>query len=240
MAFFQLFQDQASFRRLFIDLGANLGQSVLAFLEWKSLEAKEYDIISFEANIEFVQKWIDNVLPHQQCFRTVNLIPSVVGSSSSEQLVSFDGWKLAEIRGAEPHRQRLAPSFDFISWFKSIARSNQEIILKMDIEGAEYELISKMVQEDLLKHVNTLFMEIHGAKHGFDISRTNHLIHLIYEAGATPYLWETTGKSTLYDPKVHMARIVSIGDDTGREVDFHGIHKIILEPVPQNQSILVF
>jgi len=238
MAFFQAYHDQTRFNKLFIDLGAYAGQSVLAFLTWKSEAAKDYDIISFEANIEFIQKWIDNILPLQQSFRTVNLIPCVVGSGSSNQLVSFDGWKLAEIQGAATHRQRLAPAFDFITWFKSIIAPDQEIILKIDIEGAEYELIEKMVSHNLLRNVTTLFMEIHGPKHGFDISRTNQLIHSIYEAGAKPYLWETTGNSILYDPKVNMARIVPNDSDTGREVDFEGIHKIILEPASHTPPMI--
>lgn len=38
---------------------------------------------------------------------------------------------------------------------------NENIILKLDIEGAEYEVIDKMIDDDVLRHINTIAVEWH-------------------------------------------------------------------------------
>ena len=88
-------------RKLFLDLGANVGQSVTAFLNWKGEEAKRYDVYSFEPNIEFIPEWINKVMPLQDSFASINLIPAALGSSESKQLIYFDGWQLSQFGGVD-------------------------------------------------------------------------------------------------------------------------------------------
>ena len=59
---------------------------------------------------------------------------------------------------------------------------------KMGIEGAEFSLITEMHEQGLLRHIDQLYMEIHGEKRGFNQEQVNNLIDLIYSNNVVPYL----------------------------------------------------
>ena len=55
-------------------------------------------------------------------------------------------------------------TIDFSSWFKETMNKNDYIILKIDIEGAEYEVLNKMIDDGTLNYVNEVIIEFHGRK----------------------------------------------------------------------------
>ncbi len=52
----------------------------------------------------------------------------------------------------------------------------QKIILKIDIEGAEYDVLEKLLEKDLVRHIAIIFAEFHWHKCGFPEIRHNQLI----------------------------------------------------------------
>ena len=52
-------------------------------------------------------------------------------------------------------------TIDFCRWFKSTFSKRDKIILKMDIEGAEYKVLEHMIDEGVLGWVNKLYVEFH-------------------------------------------------------------------------------
>ena len=218
-------------RKLFLDLGANVGQSVTAFLNWKGEEAKRYDVYSFEPNIEFIPEWINKVMPLQDSFASINLIPAALGSSESKQLIYFDGWQLSQFGGVD-QRKRAVISFDFVKWFKEISASYIEIIMKMDIEGGEYNLIMDIAKEGILERVSELFIEIHGHKRGYSSKETQELIAMIYKNGIAPLMWEACAETNQlkFDPRTTYARIVTDLENIKNTKDFNGIHKYVTKP----------
>ncbi len=54
------------------------------------------------------------------------------------------------------------PCFDFVPWLKRLCGDYDEVFVKMDIEGAEYELIGRMLDADVDKLVDYLLVEWHG------------------------------------------------------------------------------
>ena len=52
-------------------------------------------------------------------------------------------------------------SVDLSSWIVSNFSREDHIILKMDIEGAEYEILKKMFVDDTIKYINELWIEWH-------------------------------------------------------------------------------
>jgi FkbM family methyltransferase len=227
-------RDGSRERGLFLDLGANYGQSVVAFLNWKGQETYNFDVYSFEPNIEFIPGWIDRVMPLQGQFSSINLIPAAVGSSETTSLIYFDGWQLSEFGGVD-QRKRAVISFDFVSWFREISASYKQILLKMDIEGAEYNLVSRLADEGLLIRVSQLFIEIHGHKRGYSERETQRLIAQIYKCGLTPLMWEACAQTNTlkYDPQSFFARITTELEHLNVVRDFNGIHKYTIESANQ-------
>ncbi len=216
--------------KVFLDLGSNVGQSIIAFLNWKQDKAIDYDVFCFEPNIEFLPEWLMNVLTLQEHFASINLIPAAVGCNTDDMLIEFDGWQLAKFGGVRS-RDRLVQTFDFAKWFSLIVQKYSYVVLKMDIEGAEYDLIHELSNLALLRSIDVLFMEIHGHKRGYSQMQTDQLISVIYANGIAPYLWEadSESKKLLFDPNQEFARIVPSFSKERNTVDFHSLHSIVLE-----------
>ena len=58
----------------------------------------------------------------------------------------------------------MVQAIDFNAWFKGRHRKNDFTVVKMDIEGAEYDVLGKMMDQDTLKDVDELRVEYHGSK----------------------------------------------------------------------------
>ena len=53
---------------------------------------------------------------------------------------------------------------DFSDWLKNHFNRNDYIIVKMDVEGAEYAILSKMIRDDTIDFVNEFYIEFHTGK----------------------------------------------------------------------------
>mgnify|MGYP001395245938 CR=1 FL=1 len=206
---------------------------MLQFLNWKREEAINYDVISFEPNVENIPQLLGNIMPHQSCLSTYNIIPCAVGCDPAHKLVAFDGWQLAEF-GGERWRDRLVPTFDFTSWFLKIYNNYKEIIIKMDLEGAEYRLLPELIERKAINYITDLFPEFHGERRGFSMAKTNKLIELLYENNCTPYIWEPSSENEFilkYNPSIERARIIPMGTDHPNIQNFPDIPGYVIENV---------
>ena len=52
-------------------------------------------------------------------------------------------------------------TFDFSHWVESSFSESDYVILSLDIEGAEYQVIEKMLQDETMKYVDRLYVEFH-------------------------------------------------------------------------------
>lgn len=58
-------------------------------------------------------------------------------------------------------RERLVECIDFSKWVKDTFSKDDYIVLKMDIEGAEYEVLTKMLSDQTLDYINIMYLECH-------------------------------------------------------------------------------
>lgn len=54
------------------------------------------------------------------------------------------------------------PCFDFSAWLRDTAGDGDRVIVKMDVEGAEYELLERMLEDGTDQLVSELIVEWHG------------------------------------------------------------------------------
>lgn len=168
---------------LIIDCGSNMGMSILYF---KSLYSAA-KIVGFEADphiFSFLEKNIESYN-----LDDVTVINKAVWDVD-DQTLSF----LAE-GGAGGRLQEKSEQFKFID-VKTVRLKNylvEEVdFLKLDIEGAEYRVISDC--EDQLKFVKNLFIEYHSMPdkpqnlhHILEIATKAGFRYHIKEAYTTPY-----------------------------------------------------
>lgn len=187
--------------KYFIDCGAHCGESILRA---KHQFGNDITTISFEPipafakQIEEIYKnddtvhvqnsavWIDDSIKHFHIHKDIT-----DGSSLLLTLNDLDENYYIEI-----------PCFDLSSWIKKTFTESDYIILKLDIEGAEYEVLNKMIEDGTISMVNELWGEWHYEKF-YNDEHTMNLAKKVYkyleDNKITFNIWEmhipTYGKS---------------------------------------------
>jgi len=152
-------------RHIFIDLGAYDGDSIRYFL--KSPESLKYEIYAFEPNPKFVAK-----------LKAMKKANSNIKQVSNEAAWIEDGtMDFAVDQASDPMGSTLMKgkaeiwqksqvetmiTFDFSEWIKQFA--DDYVIVKMDIEGAEFPILDKMIKNNTLTIVKELWCEFHPNK----------------------------------------------------------------------------
>jgi FkbM family methyltransferase len=158
---------------LFLDCGSNIGQGFNLFR--KIFKAENFDYELFEPNPNCIQilKDIKSRLPN--C--NININQSAIGVSDGVAL--FYGLSESEggrqSQGAsilKEHNSALYASneeaairvitMDFIRFINDKSKKYDVIVIKMDIEGGEYELLEKMIETGSFKSIHSIFCEFHS------------------------------------------------------------------------------
>lgn len=171
-------------RRIFIDLGAYNGCSVRKFTHY----CERFEVYSFEPNPIFQQR-----LQQLPCI----YIPKAAWIFNGQidfylDQVDYDGSSLFENKINLADKKKIkVDCIDFSGWLKSTFRSEDFIILKMDIEGAEYAVIEKMAQDGVLSYVKELFVEFHGHKIGLTKLQQAHIEKLLADHCLSYHRWDS-------------------------------------------------
>lgn len=153
-------------KKLFIDCGGHDGCSAIKFL----LENPNYDVISFEANPELWSYYerIPTQLQKKAVYDYDGEVEFIIDP------VDADGSSLIKEKNIDFYKKIknedcpriVIECIDLSRFIKDIANKYEEIILKLDVEGAEYAILNKMLKDDTLRHVNKLLAEFHWNKIG--------------------------------------------------------------------------
>lgn len=188
--------------KFFIDCGAHKGESVTLFRR-EYPKSEEFKIVSFEPNvdvhkyftigtifdIEFIPKavWIeDTTLTFHRHDYTVGYSVFDTHPKSHKDLLSFT-----------------VPAIDFSTWLKENVTPEDYVILKLDIEGAEYKVLRKMFNDGTIDLIDKLYIEFHD--HWMKLEENEHvtLVADLRSKGLEPYDWCATGsKARIEAPDV--------------------------------------
>ncbi len=199
-------------QKVFIDCGANTGSSYKLFHEiWPNPE--EYWMVSFEID--------PNLKPYYAGFENhTAFVPMGVSSTEStftaylenawtpqvdtdpdftvkEKGMKWGGGSLFTFGTQEKpdfrrwKRHINVPTFDLSKYIKDNFREEDEVILKIDIEGAEYDVIDKMLNDSTFSLVDYFFLEFHdGQPTGWTQTQMNNLRTRMVQAGVSYSKWE--------------------------------------------------
>ncbi len=151
-------------RYVFIDGGAHRGQTIRAFEKSDLWAAHDWDIYAFECNprlaafleekfadrmdVKIINKamWIHSQGVEFYSGKT-DLGGNVIGNRYTKKTIG-------KIRVA---------SVDFGDWLKENFTLADTVYVKLDIEGAEYALLDKMLRDRSVRYVDKFFLEFHSA-----------------------------------------------------------------------------
>ncbi|XP_022098399.1 uncharacterized protein LOC110983450 [Acanthaster planci] len=210
--------------KVFLDCGANTASSVQLFRDTYP-DGRDYVIHSFEID--------ERLKPYFRAYRNHHLhcpvgvaaeygnvtayLESVWGPNKGLNNGRDMQWgggtfyaELAEIQDKETggkrklSTRRVIPTIDLAQWIKDNFSIQDYIILKLDVEGAEFNVLQRMLQTGALKYIDKLYGEYHNSQPtGWSQRDKNQLVLDVGEAGFTLQDWEAD-KHTYRDfEKIH-------------------------------------
>jgi len=179
-------------RRAFLDLGANDGQSLARFhSDWQPRAATPYThVVAFEMNSAFRDVLLEALRPLQGTLEmaavwisdgTMIANMQTPGSrtatkhgilynmtSSALQVGGVALNKYARSQRQQPATERAVSvrTVDFSRWLSRHFCRADDVAVKMDIEGAEFEVLEHLLRDGSAALVDTLSIEWHTSKRG--------------------------------------------------------------------------
>lgn len=176
--------------KIFIDCGAYNGSSIRKFKQMVS-DAFNFQMFSFEANPAFFEDiektgttllrkavWIEDGKKDFFIVTKDKYDSEDMKTGASTLNETKNEWNL------KGHKETTAFSVDTIdlsSWILNNFEKNDYIILKMDIEGSEYEVLGKMISDGALSFINELWIEFHYQKCGVTKQEHDSLVNSLKE-----------------------------------------------------------
>ena len=162
--------------KYFLDCGAHNGCSVRLFQHLCS-DWREYTIHCFEPNPMFRQCFgeFDNVLFHEAAvWSRDGMEPFFLSKSPKHHGSSLIRSKRTGMLDKEnPITVRC---LDFNRWIKETIDRESYVILKMDIEGAEYEVLESMIAGGSIDQIKLLYIDFHYDKIGLECAVHSRLV----------------------------------------------------------------
>jgi FkbM family methyltransferase len=151
--------------KIFIDCGAHCGESII---HAKKLFGNNTIVYSFEANTNIFK----DVQKHFKDDKTVNLYNKAVWIE--ETIMKFyvstswsDGSSLYKEKTSGGINENIylnVESIDLSSFLKQNFTEKDHVVLKLDVEGAEYEILNKLIDDGTINLVKEFYGEFHAEK----------------------------------------------------------------------------
>jgi len=147
---------------LIIDCGANIGLSVVYF-KWLYPHSRVYAFEPDKDNLEVLEK---NVIGNN--FEQVTIMDSAVWIHNDGLNFFADGSLGSRISDKGNYRVNSTRLADFLNQFDNVD------FLKIDIEGAEFEVLCDLAKSGQLAKIKNMFLEYHG-----DYTEANKLMEIM-------------------------------------------------------------
>jgi len=170
-------------RKIFIDGGAHIGEYVKAFLlNYKLYNPLEFEIYSFEPRPDLIKIIKGNYNLWRKQFPDMNIQLNQAALSTTDAGEEFyitesnysstlrednSSVKYPDnlyYKNIQEERKIRVKSVDLNKFILSNFSMEDYIVLKLDIEGGEYDILPHMIRNGSIKYVNELFIEWHHRK----------------------------------------------------------------------------
>lgn len=165
-------------RKIFLDCGTHLGQGIEETSKLIRID-DTWEVFTWEANPHTFNKfpvekfsYLTKLTRFQKAINDFdgsidlnihsveekNLKDSGMGSS----IIDLNEWnEVNNIHEGSFTGTQKIECIDFSKWIQSNCSEEDYIIVKMDIEGAEYQVLEKMIADDTLKYIHFIYIEWH-------------------------------------------------------------------------------
>lgn len=179
-------------RKIFIDCGAHNGDTIEQFFNWIQLidNPLDYKIYGFEPNPRF----LEDLKRLETNKKNVKTSPYAVWTREGEAEFTLDlsdyalGSSLMRSKVVKNARQTKVHTIDLSEYIAQF--EGDEVILKLDVEGAEFEILRKMIIDGTIMIPKLIFCEFHPNKVlEYTTTDKNNLIDQITSLGIKIMEW---------------------------------------------------
>lgn len=159
-------------RKIFIDGGANNGNSIQLFLD-KFPNSEEFEIHSFECNPKLVH------ILQKKYSKKSTIYPFAIYNIDSEKDFYTAEDVSSTLRadkisgGVDKNKFIKVKTLDLSKFIFDNFNKEDYIILKLDIEGAEYDVLPHLIETKAIEYIDELYGEYHHLKLK-DITKEEH------------------------------------------------------------------
>jgi len=187
--------------KYFLDCGGHKGESVALFRR-DYPNAADFKIISFEPNPDvakyFTLGTIQDVEFHPQAVWVEN---TTLTFHRHEYTVGYSAFD-THPKSHKDQNTFQVEAVDFSAWMKERFTPEDYVIMKLDIEGAEFKVLRKMFDEGSIDLVSKLYIEFHDHWMTLAPGECDQLKADIVAKGLTPYDWcATWSKAFIESPE---------------------------------------
>jgi len=185
-------------KKIFLDVGANTGTNIGNF---RKHYGDDYYIYSFDANpkciAEIKKKYDDDSKVTVMEYAASNEDGTAEFYLGPGETSVRSSLRSDKTTGISKDRNITVAKLDLSKWIKENFEESDQIILYLDIEGGEYDVLEKLIDENMLSWFNEVYVEFHETKlrnldmdkHKFiydkliEVYDKNVYIHGKYQAG---------------------------------------------------------
>lgn len=157
-------------RNIFIDLGSFRGDIIRKFMS-SPLYSPDFEIHAFESNPLFTEQdfvfYPSGIIIHREAVGIVDgNIPMYVNKN---HLRNIQGTSICrdKITGDLDSQNPIdVKCIDFARWLRESFAPEDNIIVKCNIEGAEYPLFDHFIKTGTIRYIKRLFLRVHWHKIG--------------------------------------------------------------------------
>ena len=173
-------------KRIFIDCGTNLCQGLNSISQINNID-KTWSVYSFEANPHTFSKidktkfehvtFLNKAVWTENCKRNLNIevVPGKLDDYHNQFLINKEesnlmvggGTNIMDDNFQYPNLNNYIKNSEIVdcidlSEFIKTFNKDDYIILKLDVEGAEYPILEKMIENNTISYIDELYIEWHN------------------------------------------------------------------------------
>ena len=157
-------------RYVYVDVGAwSYGSSIVSWSKKKyPKQNKAFEIYAIEADKAFHEEYRSkkrvNLLPYAAWVRNKTLFFEITRDPSKKTVEKGKG--MGRIRPVQTSMSYMCDvdkiqAFDFASWLKRTVSEKDFVVMKMDVEGTEFHLISRLIETKAICLIDEMFIKCH-------------------------------------------------------------------------------
>jgi FkbM family methyltransferase len=162
-----------SFKRryVYVDVGArSYGSSIGSwFRKQYPKQNHTFEVFAIEADPTFHPEYATRkgvtLLPYAAWVKNDTLSFEINGDPGKEDEAKANGRGMGRIRPSAGKKMsgevRSVPAFDFAEWLKQTVSEQDYVVMKMDVEGTEFDLIPRLFDTGAICLVDEVFLECH-------------------------------------------------------------------------------